>query len=244
MYTNDQIPVTPKGHVTKGEISIVFPTDCGIGPHLQEIDTRFHGGAPSSFRNSWFFSFARTFSCHFIKIFQGRQPWIRRISGQYSSLQTALLVLVIYYMSEFLFIRRVIGIGYDALISHNFACIPFVRQRLIDNLRTSCTAVVVVRTQVWVDTHLTNVAHPYRYVADLPTRYGVVPSLTPRVSGLHVRLRPLLIGPVVPRFHRHPKVVLACPRFLVLLFWYISLVCFINSYFACLFLAWLTSTYE
>ena len=38
---------------------------------------------------------------YFIKIFQGRQPWVRRISGQNSSLQAALLVLVIYYVGEF-----------------------------------------------------------------------------------------------------------------------------------------------
>ena len=34
----------------------------------------------------------------FMKKFQGRQPLVRRISSQYSSLQAALLVLVIYYV--------------------------------------------------------------------------------------------------------------------------------------------------
>ena len=38
---------------------------------------------------------------NFIANFQGCQPWVWRISGQYSSLQAALLVLLIYYMSEF-----------------------------------------------------------------------------------------------------------------------------------------------
>ena len=32
-------------------------------------------------------------SIYFIKIFQGRQPWVRRISGQYTSLQAGFLVL-------------------------------------------------------------------------------------------------------------------------------------------------------
>ena len=63
------------------------------------------------------------------------------------------------------FIRRVIGIGYAALVT--FACVPFVRQRLTDNLRTSYTA-VVVRIQVWVDTYLTGVALSHSHVADLP----------------------------------------------------------------------------
>ena len=35
---------------------------------------------------------------YYIKKNQGRQPWVRRISGQYSSLQAALLVLEIYYI--------------------------------------------------------------------------------------------------------------------------------------------------
>ena len=39
-----------------------------------------------------FFDFFKEIG-YFIKIFQGRQPWVRRISGQYSSLQAALLVL-------------------------------------------------------------------------------------------------------------------------------------------------------
>ena len=38
----------------------------------------------------------------FIRIFQGRQRWVRLISGQYLPLQAALLVLVIYYMGDFL----------------------------------------------------------------------------------------------------------------------------------------------
>ena len=42
-----------------------------------------------------------------LKIFQGLQPWVRRFSGQYSSLKAALLILVIYCnilrdMGEFL----------------------------------------------------------------------------------------------------------------------------------------------
>ena len=44
----------------------------------------------------------KKYEIYFITNFQGRQPWVRRISGQYSSLQAALLVLVIYYMGEFL----------------------------------------------------------------------------------------------------------------------------------------------
>ena len=40
---------------------------------------------------------------YFINKFQGRQPWVQRILGQYSSLQAALLVLVIYNIDEFLF---------------------------------------------------------------------------------------------------------------------------------------------
>ena len=40
-----------------------------------------------------------------IKIFSGRQLRVRRISGQYSSLKSACLVLVLYYVGEF-FIGR------------------------------------------------------------------------------------------------------------------------------------------
>ena len=39
-----------------------------------------------------------TWKICFIMIIEGRQPWVRWISGQHSSLQAALLVLVIYYM--------------------------------------------------------------------------------------------------------------------------------------------------
>ena len=63
------------------------------------------------------------------------------------------------------FIRRVIGIGYVALVT--FCLRTFCETALIDNLRTSYTA-VVVRTQVWVDTYLTSVAHPHSHVANLP----------------------------------------------------------------------------
>ena len=45
-----------------------------------------------------------------MKIFLGRQPCVRRILGQYSSLQAALLVLVIYNVDEFIFLEvRIFG---------------------------------------------------------------------------------------------------------------------------------------
>ena len=46
------------------------------------------------------FSLPNEMATYSIKIFQGRQPCVRRISGQYSSLQAALLILVIYYVGE------------------------------------------------------------------------------------------------------------------------------------------------
>ena len=45
----------------------------------------------------------------FINKFQGRQPLVRRILGQYSSLQAALLVLVIYNIDEFYLEVRIFG---------------------------------------------------------------------------------------------------------------------------------------
>ena len=145
------------------------------------------------------------------------------------------------------FIRRVTGIGYAALVT--FACVSFVRQRLIDNLRTSYTT-VVVSTQVWVDTYLTGVAHSHSQVADLPPHQvwfcTESDSQGIRPTYMH-ELRLVLILPAVPRVYRHLKRFWFVPRLLFYLFFVqcISLVFFIiKSYFACLFLSWLTSTYE
>ena len=44
---------------------------------------------------------APQYRSHFTGLFQGRQPSVRRILGQLSSLQAALLLLVIYYVGEF-----------------------------------------------------------------------------------------------------------------------------------------------
>ena len=40
--------------------------------------------------------------CWYLFFIKHFKPWVRRISGQYSSLQAALSVLVIYYMGELL----------------------------------------------------------------------------------------------------------------------------------------------
>ena len=47
----------------------------------------------------WFVKFSTRYT-YFMKKIRGRQPLVRRISGQYSSLQAALLVLEIYYLAN------------------------------------------------------------------------------------------------------------------------------------------------
>ena len=64
----------------------------------------------------WHFVCFPLFVCdYFIKIFQGRQQWVRRISGQYSYLQAALLALVIYT-------TRIGGSFLNGRVIHRMSC--------------------------------------------------------------------------------------------------------------------------